>query len=225
MKERLLTGAGFWTIACIALIAAFGAVIALPYAASDSSRALADSPTISSTPIPAATHAARRHPTIDWEREYESAAAAMIQKSQRARAATAARPASPSTTAANPDEDPIDPIETARAALPFVGTDPDAEALWLDIINDPAIDPEARKDLIEDLNEEGFTDPDHLTPSDLPLIEARLALLEKLIPAPLDKTNAEAFAEARKDLLEMRAKLKPEPAALPEPPTHTEPPR
>ncbi|HMN42645.1 MAG TPA: hypothetical protein PKE29_17530, partial [Phycisphaerales bacterium] len=109
------------------------------------------------------------------------------------------------------------PIELGRLALAFVGTDPDAEALWLAIINDPDIDPEARRDLIEDLNEDGFPDPDNLTPEHLPLIEARLALLDKLIPEPMDDTNAEAFAEARKDLIEMRDRLKPPPAPPAEP--------
>ena len=60
--------------------------------------------------------------------------------------------------------DPIIPLPLARAALGLVGTDSDAEAAWMDAINDPNLPANARKDLIEDLNEEGLPDAAHLTP-------------------------------------------------------------
>src|SRR5207302_5727518 len=67
----------------------------------------------------------------------------------------------------------------ARTALSFVGTVPEAELVWVAAINDPTVPPEERRDLIEDLNEDGFADPKHLTPDDLPLVLSRIDLIEK----------------------------------------------
>jgi hypothetical protein len=92
----------------------------------------------------------------------------------------------------------------ARVALAFVGTSAPAEQLYRTAIDDLALSPNARKNLIEDLNETGFADPKHLTSADLPLIQKRLALIEQLAPQTKDRTNAAAFVEARKDLLNMR---------------------
>jgi hypothetical protein len=88
-----------------------------------------------------------------------------------------------------------------------VGTDPTAEATWVRAINDPNLSPDVRQDLIEDLNEEGFPDPNNVTTADLPLIQSRLALIERLEPDAMDETNAAAFAEAHKDLQEMNDRL------------------
>jgi hypothetical protein len=95
----------------------------------------------------------------------------------------------------------------ARVALMFVGEDEEAEAVWNDAINDPSLSPEERKNLIEDLNEDGFPDPKHITADDLPLILSRLALIEELAPESMDDTNAAAFAEAYKDLSNMLDRL------------------
>jgi hypothetical protein len=89
--------------------------------------------------------------------------------------------------------------------LSFVGTDPDAEAIWMQSINDPNTSAHDRQDLIEDLNEDGLPDPNHPTADDLPLIESRIALIESLAPSSMDDVNAAAFAEAYKDLLNMHA--------------------
>jgi len=94
----------------------------------------------------------------------------------------------------------------ARQALARVGADPAAEAVWLDAINDPARSAHERSDLIEDLNEDGFPDPHHVTGDDLPLIVSRLMLIEQLAPTAMDQTNADAFAEAYKDLVNMYAR-------------------
>jgi hypothetical protein len=97
---------------------------------------------------------------------------------------------------------PADPA-AARRALSLVGVDPDAEAVWAGAINDPSRTAHERQDLIEDLNEDGFPDPKHVTAEDLPLIENRLALIEQLAPEAMDDVNAAAFAEAYKDLVDM----------------------
>jgi len=93
----------------------------------------------------------------------------------------------------------LDPI--ARIALNFVGSDPDADSYWIGAINDSALPAEERKDLIEDLNEDGLIDPHHPTAQDMPLIAARLRLIEQLSPTAMDGVNRAAFAEAYKDLI------------------------
>ena len=89
----------------------------------------------------------------------------------------------------------------ARVALSGVGQDDEATAYWLAAINDPALPAEERKDLIEDLNEDGLSDPKHPTDADLPLVASRVALIEQLAPYALDGVNHDAFAEAYKDLV------------------------
>ena len=95
----------------------------------------------------------------------------------------------------------------ARNALALVGADVNAEYYWLATINDPGIPAKERKDLIEDLNEDGISDPAHPSLSDLALITSRIQLIETLLPTAIDKVNADAFKEAHKDLLKMRERL------------------
>lgn len=94
-----------------------------------------------------------------------------------------------------------DPL--ARAALNSVGKDPAANAYWVSAINDPSLPSEERKDLIEDLNEDGLSDPHNPGPQDMPLIAARIRLIESLAPSAMDQVDAKAFAEAEKDLTGM----------------------
>ncbi|MGH7994554.1 MAG: hypothetical protein ACREDQ_13620 [Limisphaerales bacterium] len=94
-----------------------------------------------------------------------------------------------------------DPI--ARAALYSVGMDPEADAYWISAINDPSLPAGERKDLIEDLNETGLSNPHHPGPTDLPLILARIRLVERLAPYSLDQVDGAAFGEAYKDLVGM----------------------
>jgi len=89
----------------------------------------------------------------------------------------------------------------ARVALNFVGSDSDADAYWIGAINDDSLPAEERKDLIEDLNEDGLSDSRHPTAQDLPLILSRLRLIEQLMPSAMDSVNRDAFAEAYKDLV------------------------
>ncbi len=91
----------------------------------------------------------------------------------------------------------------ARAALSLVGRDPNAEAYWASAINNPNLPSEERKDLIEDLNEDGLSDPKHPGPQDMPIIMNRLQIIEQLAPNSMDQADAGAFAEAYKDLANM----------------------
>jgi hypothetical protein len=91
----------------------------------------------------------------------------------------------------------------ARAALAFVGADPDAEMYWYQAINDPSLSAHERSDLIEDLNEDGLSDPRNPTPEDLPLILNRIQLIEAIAWDAVDEVNAAAFQEAYKDLVNL----------------------
>jgi len=95
----------------------------------------------------------------------------------------------------------------AREALKLVGIDDEAEQYWISAINDPELSANERKNLIEDLNEEGFSDPRNPTEEDLPIIVSRIELIEELTPTAMDQANAEAFQEAYKDLTNMYNRL------------------
>ena len=95
----------------------------------------------------------------------------------------------------------------ARTVLAKVGSDFEAEALWLQSINDPSVPANERKDLIEDLNEDGLSNPARPSREDLALIKSRIQLVDRLLPSAIDQVNEEAFREARKDLLKMRDRL------------------
>ena len=99
----------------------------------------------------------------------------------------------------SPKATALDPL--AREALSFVGADPGSTAYWATAINNPFLPDEERKNLIEDLNEDGLSDPEHPAPEDMPLIANRIQLILELAPYAMDQVNAEAFAEAFKDLV------------------------
>ena len=100
-----------------------------------------------------------------------------------------------------PKEPWQDPV--ARLALAFVGMDEEAEAYWYEAINDPNLPPNERQDLIEDLNEDGLSDPKHPTADDLPLIVNRMLIIEEVAWDAMDEVNAAAFQEAYKDLVNL----------------------
>ena len=85
--------------------------------------------------------------------------------------------------------------------------DNQSEQVWLDAINDPSLPANERKDLIEDLNEDGISNPAQPTDRDHALIKSRIALIANLLPHAMDETNAAAFKEAQKDLLNMLKRL------------------
>ncbi len=105
-------------------------------------------------------------------------------------------------------DDPRAKERRARVALSMIGYDPDADEVWIRLINDPDVSAEARHDLIEDLNEDGFADPDNPTLDELPMIEYRIELIEDLLPYAMDQVNEDAFKEARKDLVNMVNRLR-----------------
>jgi hypothetical protein len=156
-------------------------------------------------------------PRLEWptrralaERARRAAATAASNaappKAQSTGAELTSPPSPPASVPAAQGKEPIrDPA--ARVALSFVGVDPDAEAYWVSAINDPGLSPQERQDLIEDLNEDGLSDPSEPGVEDLPLIVNRLQLIEELAPYAMDQVNADAFVEAYKDLAIMFMRL------------------
>ena len=103
-------------------------------------------------------------------------------------------------------EDPAIKERRGREALALIGHNPEADAVWIQMINDPSLSASARSNLIEDLNEDGLSYR-NLTLDDLPVIQYRIELIEDLQPYALDKVNSDAFAEAHKDLVNMADRL------------------
>jgi hypothetical protein len=103
--------------------------------------------------------------------------------------------------------DPAIKEQRGRAALGLIGHNPEADEVWIQIINDPSLSANARQNLIEDLNEDGLSDPRNPTRDDLPVIKYRIQLIEELSPDAMDKVNSDAFQEAHKDLVNMANRL------------------
>ena len=87
----------------------------------------------------------------------------------------------------------------AREALSLVGADPIAEEYWMGAIYDPSLPDKERADLMEDLNEEGLSDPKHPSPEDLVLIRNRIPAIERAL-AGADPFMQRHLLEALGDL-------------------------
>lgn len=120
---------------------------------------------------------------------------------------SAAKPVS--QTAANAKPKPPKPEiqdPDAREALSLVGVDPAAEQYWISAINNDKLPADERRELIEDLNQDGFIDRKNPGLEDFQLIISRIQLIEELALSAKDQVNADAFDEAHKDLLKMLAR-------------------
>jgi hypothetical protein len=109
--------------------------------------------------------------------------------------------------------DPARKEPFARLALNYVGADAQADGFYQKAINDMTLTESHRKNLIEDLNQDGFPDTRNLSARDLPLIQNRIAFIEQNAPLATDPVNAAAFKEAYKDLLKMRERASRPPQA------------
>jgi hypothetical protein len=103
--------------------------------------------------------------------------------------------------------DPAKKEPLARVALNFVGLDAKANEFYNKAINDMNLPKDDRRQLIEDLNQDGFMDRKNLSARDLPLIDTRIAIVEQLAPSATDPVNLAAFKEAYKDLQKMRERV------------------
>ena len=130
-------------------------------------------------------------------------------KSLDAGQSNTAAQAEPAAAPSDQDQRSNDPAvkeQRGRTALGLIGRNPEADEVWIQTINDPSLSANARQNLIEDLNEDGLSYR-NLTSDDLPVIKYRIELVEGLRPYAMDKTNADAFQEAHKDLVNMANRL------------------
>lgn len=93
-----------------------------------------------------------------------------------------------------------------RLALNFVGANDQALELFHQAALDPQLKPDQRRNLVEDLNQDGLSNPRNPTPEDLKVIANRYALTQTYLQQDYvknDKTLNAAFQEANKDLAKM----------------------
>jgi len=93
-----------------------------------------------------------------------------------------------------------------RIALAYVGADEKAAELYHAAIHDPVVTPDQRRNLIEDLNQDGLSNRRNPTAEDLKTILSRYNLAEAYLQQPYvqnDPVATAAFKEARKDLAQM----------------------
>ena len=110
-------------------------------------------------------------------------------------------------TAGTKTAEPVVPERLAFRALWYLGVDPAAEATWSRAINDLTMPEGVRSDLIVDMIDEGYSDNSHPGKQDLPLILARLQIIERHAPYAIDAVNRRAFEEVYRDLLELYIRL------------------
>ena len=106
----------------------------------------------------------------------------------------------------------------ARLALAFVGANPQAEQLFHTAVLDGALTPDARRNLIEDLNQDGLSSKKTLSPEDLNLVNARYRLTQTYLQQDYvqgDQMLLAAFKEADKDLRNMLQRAAAASAAAP----------
>ncbi|HEU0010876.1 MAG TPA: hypothetical protein VFT34_13750, partial [Verrucomicrobiae bacterium] len=91
----------------------------------------------------------------------------------------------------------------ARVALTYVGANGQAAQLWHTAINDPALKPAQRRELVLDLDQDGLQNDKTPTAADLPIVANRLALTQAYLQQDYvqnDPLLNKAFLEANKDL-------------------------
>jgi hypothetical protein len=98
-----------------------------------------------------------------------------------------------------------------RIGLTYVGAadsqvNDQAMQLFHAAINDPSLSPDQHRNLIEDLNEAGLSNPRNPTPEDLKMAGLRYTLIQAYLQQPYvqnDPVAYRAFQEANKDLTEL----------------------
>jgi hypothetical protein len=107
----------------------------------------------------------------------------------------------------DPNVDPSKREPLVRYALTYAGEDPSATEFWHNAVNDQTFPFSQRRELIEDLNQDGLQNEDNPTPRDALLIAARLELIEKYYSETQDPVIRDAWREAGKDLKHMGQKF------------------
>jgi hypothetical protein len=102
--------------------------------------------------------------------------------------------------------DPDSKEALGRVALAYVGANEQAIQLYHSAINDPSLSPDQRRNLIEDLNQDGLSNRRNPTADDLKIIANRYELTQAYLQQPYvqnDPVATVAFQEALKDLTQM----------------------
>jgi len=97
----------------------------------------------------------------------------------------------------------------ARVALAFVGANQQAGELFHTAVLDQALLPDQKRELVEDLNQDGLSNKKAPTPEELKIIANRYALTQTYLQQDYvqnDKVLSAAFREADKDLRNMLQK-------------------
>jgi hypothetical protein len=105
---------------------------------------------------------------------------------------------------------PADKEELAKIGLYYAGVNPQANAFLATAVNDQSLPLDVRSGLVKDLGQDGFNEKNPGA-ADLPIIQARLGLIDASTAAGIDPTLQAAFLEAQKDLLKAQAKIPPNP--------------
>jgi hypothetical protein len=103
----------------------------------------------------------------------------------------------------------------ARVALAYVGTSGPALQLFHKAVLDQTLLPDQKRNLIEDLNEDGIINRKTLTPTDLEVVANRYAITQEYLRQDYvtqNQTLNAAFLEADKDLRKMLEKATAAPA-------------
>jgi hypothetical protein len=91
----------------------------------------------------------------------------------------------------------------ARVGLAFVGVNEQAEELFHAAVLDPALKPKQRRELAEDLNQDGLANEKAPTPEDVKIMTRRYALTQAYLQTDYvrnDQLLSAGFLEANKDL-------------------------
>jgi hypothetical protein len=94
----------------------------------------------------------------------------------------------------------------ARLALAYVGNSDQAVELFHAAVLDPTLKPDQRRELVEDLNQDGLSSKKNFSPADLKVIARRYELTQAYLQQDYvlaDQTLNAAFHEADKDLAKM----------------------
>ncbi len=107
----------------------------------------------------------------------------------------------------------------ARVALAYVGASTQAAELFHTAVLDQTLKPDHRRELVEDLNQDGLSNEKNPTPEDLQIIANRYAITQSYLQQDYvqnDKVLNAAFKEANKDLRNMLQKASTAPSSPPQ---------
>lgn len=105
-----------------------------------------------------------------------------------------------------------------RVALTYVGANDQATELFHTAVLDTALKPDHRRELVEDLNQDGLSNKKDPSPADLEIIAKRYALTQAYLQQDYvqnDKVLNAAFREADKDLANLLQRAGVNPATAP----------